>query len=151
VTNHINGKLFGRLLVVKTEGRYVDCLCTCGTSKRFLKSNIMNGYTQSCGCHRNERVKEACGSHGMSRTPLYEKWKAMNRRCYNPGTDSYPWYGGKGIKLYDRWLSFSNFYADMAPSYQEGLTIDRLDNSKDYSPENCKWATHSENSRNNHV
>jgi hypothetical protein len=110
----------------------------------------MAGYTQSCGCYQADRVREVVATHGMARTVLYEKWKAMRRRCNNPNSTQWPWYGGKDIKLCERWDDFANFYADMAPSYQPELTIDRKDNSKGYSPENCQWVTHSENSRNKH-
>lgn len=150
MTRHINGLRFGRLTVLSTHGSSVVCSCDCGETKTFLKSNVMNGYTKSCGCYHVDRVRAAVSTHGMARTVLYEKWKAMRRRCNNPNSTQYQWYGGKGIKLCAQWNDFATFYADMAPSYQEGLTIDRLDNAKDYCPENCRWVTKSENSRNQH-
>lgn len=146
----MTGKRYTRLRVQEELGRYVICLCDCGTLKQFLRGNVLAGYTTSCGCYQAQRVKETVATHGMSRTVLYERWKTIRRRCYNPEVASYSWYGGKGIKICERWQDFANFYADMAPGYSEGLTIDRLDNSKDYSPENCRWVTPSENSRNKH-
>lgn len=150
MTRHINGQRFGRLTVIDTIGAKINCICDCGIVKSYLKLNVMAGYTKSCGCYRNDRVKETVSTHGMTGTLLYERWKTIRRRCYNPAVDAYPWYGGKGIKMCDRWHNFDNFYTDMAPTYKEGLTIDRLDNAKDYGPENCQWITQSENSRNSH-
>ncbi len=153
MTKRINmtGNRYVRLVVLSEQGKYATCQCDCGTVKTIMRSNILAGYTTSCGCWQAERVKQVCGTHGMTNTVLYEKWKAMRRRCYNPNTVQYQWYGRKGIKVCERWQDFASFYADMAPTYKEDLSIDRLDNDKDYSPENCQWVAKSENSRDSHV
>lgn len=85
--------------------------------------------------------------HGMSQTPVYYAWKAMRQRCGNPNNPDYFMYGGRGIKVCDRWQNFENFYQDMGERPQ-GKTLDRIDNSKGYSLENCKWHTPKQQSNN---
>ncbi len=82
--------------------------------------------------------------HGMHGTPLYKLWCGIFSRCYNPKVKIYKYYGGRGIKVCDRWRNFSNFHVDMGDR-PEGLQLDRIDNDKGYSPENCRWATPKEN------
>jgi len=90
-------------------------------------------------------------SHGKSRTPVYHAWKAMIQRCCNQNNKNYALYGGRGIKVCDRWRhSFENFYEDMGDK-PKGLQIDRTDNDKGYQPDNCQWVSHTENIRNSSV
>lgn len=98
---------------------------------------------------RNEKGVFLNG-HGQSKTELYSKWCGMKRRCNVPHDKSYPRYGGKGIKICEEWNdSFPAFYEwAMRSGYKPGLTIDRIDNSKGYLPENCRWATVAQQNRN---
>lgn len=86
-------------------------------------------------------------SHGMSSTPIYGLWCAMKRRCENKNVAAYKDYGGRGIRVCERWQAFENFFADMGHK-PEGKSLDRIDNSKGYCKENCKWSTAKEQKRN---
>lgn len=86
-------------------------------------------------------------THGLSNTPTYKTWADMMQRCNNPKVRAYKYYGARGIKVSKRWRTFSNFYKDMGER-KEGLTLERIDNNKDYNPKNCKWATMKEQSMN---
>lgn len=86
--------------------------------------------------------------HGMYKTRIYAIWSGMKNRCLCKGFSNYGKYGAKGITVSEDWMDFRNFYRDMGESYFDGATLDRIDNDKGYSKENCRWATYLEQSRN---
>lgn len=87
-------------------------------------------------------------SHGMTKTPIYRIWCGIKRRCLNKNERSYKHYGGRGIKICDRWMNFENFFEDIGNSYEKGLSIERIDVNGDYCSENCKWIPIKEQAKN---
>jgi hypothetical protein len=152
------GKKFERLLVLeesersKNRNRMWLCQCECGKTKVIVGYNLKNGSTRSCGCLRSELLSIQKDWHKKSLSPEYKSWGTMIQRCTNPKNKKYPDYGGRGIKVCDRWKDFRNFYKDIGEKPSHRHTIDRIDVNGDYEPSNCKWSTPSEqgnNKRNN--
>ena len=147
------GDVFERLTAVrffewkrKNGDRWVF-LCVCGVEKVINVRSVMTGDTRSCGCLRDEKIRNVYLSHGMSRTSEHNIWLGITQRCCNPLNKLWEWYGGRGISMCERWRKFENFYADMGPR-PVGMSVERVDNEKGYSPENCKWASRHDQTRN---
>lgn len=153
----MTGKKFNRLTVLRRDG-YASgytvkwlCLCDCGNTTSVSGSKIRSGWTQSCGCLASETRAAASLTHGRTDTPEHNTWESMIQRCTNQKNPNYPFYGGRGIAVCERWRKFENFYADMGPR-PEGMTLDRVDSNGNYEKSNCRWATHAQqqsNLRNN--
>jgi hypothetical protein len=140
-------KKYGRLKKLLEEKNKFLCICDCGVEKYFNKYSIIKGYTKSCGCLRKELLANKNKTHGMSRSPENNSWRSMMTRCYNKNYPKYRNYGGRGIKVCLRWHKFENFFNDMGVR-EKGKTLDRINNNKNYSPKNCRWADNRQQSLN---
>jgi hypothetical protein len=131
--------------------RVVEAFCDCGTSGHFLFKRLTAGDTKSCGCLRSDTARDRMTTHGLSRHPLYEVHRSMQKRCYIEESPAYKDYGGRGIEICDEWVDdFVAFYEwAVENGYQSGLSIDRKDNDKGYSPDNCHFTNRETQSRNN--
>ena len=154
----IVGQRFGRLVprrMVVPVGGHVRwaCTCDCGREKAVAASHLQSGATRSCGCLQREAARRANTTHGDSAygrlTAEYRAWTAMKTRCTNPKIARYGDYGGRGIKVCQRWTeSFESFLADMGRRPSPRHSLDRINPDGDYAPDNCRWATSREQAMN---
>ena len=152
----VTGQRFGRLLVLAMTriGDFAgcSCLCDCGTEKAIAWRAIKGGDVKSCGCFASERIAAQNLTHGDcvgGPSAEWIVWRSMHQRCSDPGHKSYKDYGGRGIRVCERWQSFANFLADMGRRPALAHSIDRYPNNDgNYEPSNCRWATASEQARN---
>ena len=149
------GNRYGKLLVVEYAGSnghnaLWKCKCDCGNECVKLGIHLRTGHINSCGClHKEQLINRNRRYDVIASRRLYLIWHSMIERCENAKSISYKNYGGRGISVCEEWHDFERF-ANWAngSGYSENLTIDRLDNDKNYCPENCKWSTMKEQGRN---
>lgn len=151
--NHNEGDRYGRLEIKRS---YVDCRngrwyhlmkCDCGNEKNIAGGELRKGAVNSCGCLSRE-IKT---THGMTHTPEYKIWGAMVQRCTNKKGTGFCNYGARGIGVCSRWLSFENFIDDMGKRPYPTATLERINNDKGYSKDNCMWASRFDQSINQRI
>ena len=141
-------------------GSYMwKCRCDCGTERIVEGSSVRTGTSAGCGCTRKKHNRGNL-KHGGKKERLYAVWRSMKDRCLNPNNKYYDRYGGRGISIYHEWMDYAQFrdwafssgYDKNAP--YRVCTIDRIDNDRDYCPDNCRWVTQKEQDNNrssNHI
>lgn len=156
------GKTYGRWTIgkflYKQEGRcgqvYFECTCSCGNVRERNLKSILKGDSKSCGCYGAQQVKKAITKYFNNeiKSKEYRAWHQMKTRCYNHKIKQYKNYGGRGIRVCDRWLGddgFSNFLKDMGNRPSPKHSLDRFPNNDgNYEPNNCRWATKKQQARN---
>ena len=148
------GDRYNRLTIVEEvyhpKRRTFKCKCDCGNYKIISLTHMRSGIAKSCGCYSIEFRTKHNHAHNDNITSEYTAWSNMKSRCNNPKFKQYKDYGGRGIKVCDRWLnSFKNFIDDMGKKPGPEYSIDRYPNNDgNYEPSNCRWSTSSEQLKN---
>lgn len=150
------GDRFGNYEVIKEVivgpkgSKRLLCRCDCKSEKLLFPYILWGNHSKRCSSCRDKNNKALTEElspsfiHGKSGTAIYKIWVGMITRCYNPKVKIYKYYGGRGIQVSESWQNFENFYRDMGER-PSGLQIDRIDNDKGYTKENCRWVTAKEN------
>lgn len=159
----LSGRKVGLLTIIrrgtdnpKGVPRWI-CRCDCGNETMSSGQSLREGKIESCGCKRDERSavrNKERAVHGLAHTRVWRIWQQMKQRCLSPATTTYVHYGAKGLTVSDRWMDFQKFLEDMGQPPTEKHTLDRIDGTKGYSFENCRWATMKEqnnNRKDNHI
>jgi hypothetical protein len=157
----LTGMRFGKLVAQTHESRtygknkrskcwYWWCLCDCGTPKAVAAGHLSAGRVNSCGCNRVKHGRYRAGA-GSTTHSAYSSWFSMMNRCTDVNHVAYHRYGGRGIKVCDRWLDFWSFVEDMGERPSESHSIDRINNDGNYEPGNCRWATKTEQASNTSI
>lgn len=151
---NIAGQTFGYLTAIAYAGSdgkksLWRAQCVCGNERTYAATELRKGKLRSCGCRTGELIAASRRTHGMSKHPAYAVWSSMVDRCRLPTHQAWHNYGARGICVCARWQEgFENFWADMGPTYQQGLTLERRNNEGNYEPDNCYWATWTAQNRN---
>lgn len=142
---NISGKKFGRLTAISynKDTRKWLCRCECGREKEVSYGHLIDGHTKSCGCLNSQMTSERNYKHGLYGTRIYRIYYGILQRCCIERNPAYKDYGGRGIGICDEWKKdFLAFYDwAIANGYSDSLSIDRIDNDKGYSPDNCQWVS----------
>ena len=151
------GNRYSRLVVIGYAPDYVSprgrhwtnciCKCDCGATHIARACSLRSGAVKSCGCLSREQTAARKRKHGLAnKDPLYSVWKGMRERCSNPRQEFWHRYGGRGIRVCDEWDNFAAFREwALAHNWERGLQIDRIDDMRGYSPDNCRVVTCKEN------